>query len=193
MVYKEEEDVTVHIVSHLAIVQGLTWLGGGPLLLPDVEHTRGVHLDGGPGGQPPRLPEQRRELGVELGQLPGGAGQLSVVHHQHHDGQSPESRCQLSLLSRMLQRTDDWEETERRAIIICVVTCSDANSVTSLDPRPGNNTQAEIVVRFTSLAGHLVSCPLSRVTWQQAEAMWQTSVTSSSHIPRRIPARLQIK
>ena len=116
--------VQIQTASHLAIVQGLTWLGGGPLLLPDVQHARGVHLDGGPGRHPPRLLQQRRELGVELGQVLGGAGQLSVVHQQHHP-QSPGSRVTGRCLGCWTGLTDG---DRRRAIIICVVTCSDASS-----------------------------------------------------------------
>ena len=71
-------------VSHLTVVQALTWMCGRPLLLPDVEHPRSVHLDRGPGRHPLSLPQQRRVLGVELGQVPGGSRQLSVVHQQHH-------------------------------------------------------------------------------------------------------------
>ena len=44
-------------LSDLAVVQVLTWLSGRPLLLPDIEHARGVHLDWCPGRQPLRLPQ----------------------------------------------------------------------------------------------------------------------------------------
>ena len=71
-------------LSDLTVVQALTWLGGRPLLLPDVKHACGVHLDRDPGRQPLRLPQQHRVLGVELGQVPRDSRQLLVVHQQHH-------------------------------------------------------------------------------------------------------------
>ena len=71
-------------VSHLTVVQALTWMCGRPLLLPDVEHPRGVRPDGGPGRHHPRFPQQLGELCVELTQVTRGGRQLGIVNQQHH-------------------------------------------------------------------------------------------------------------
>ena len=127
---------------------------------------------------PPRCPPWRGP-GPPSSSPPSAARGTVCRTHPGHTGRpaarhcEPTTPCSVSTLSNAVfycycvgsLRTLRWRR--RRAIIICVV-----SGARWPDSRPGNNTGTwadrgrGIVVRFTSLAGHLISCPMSRVTWR---------------------------